>query len=177
MLTQQQVQAPHSSYLIAGLKKSKSNSFRNRHNIGFRILGTVCLSYYKPGFLKLYSKHTNTIYLKPQTYMNRSEVSLDCSSIFFRIPNSNILLIYDDINLDFGSVDVRFNGGSAGHNRLKNIESAFFRIRVEIKDTLNKYPIKNFALSNFSILEEKQLPMIYKYTKCVIDAFSKNLIL
>ena len=171
--------------LIVGLGNYGKEYKNTRHNIGFMALDHYCnknnLSIDKKKFKGLYTE-TNingekVILLEPQTYMNLSGECVRDFVGYFHIDIKDILVIYDDMDLDVGVLRLREKGSAGGHNGLKNIiehlkTSEFKRIRVGISKDKNRNTI-DYVLGKFSgdekmIIDEKIEKISY-----IIDDFVK----
>ena len=132
-------------YLIVGLGNPEEEYSGTRHNMGFDTINKICtkcnIRVAKSKFNGLYEKCNiqgeEVILLKPQTYMNLSGVGVRELANFYKIPASNILIIYDDMDIDAGSIKIRKKGNSGSHNGMKSIVEnlgtiEFPRIRVGI---------------------------------------------
>ena len=100
----------------------------------------------------------------PQMYMNRSGYSVSAISNFYRLSPKDIVVIFDDIDLDFGRLRIRPGGGSGGHNGIKSImeeldTSDFVRVRIGIGRDRKEDPAK-FVLNQFSTDEKVQLEQV-----------------
>ena len=147
---------------------------RTRHNIGFLIVDHLKKTNEssKPVknrnyiFTKIAFAEQEVILTKPLTYMNRSGEAVVELAQQFKIPHSNLLVIFDDFNLPFGKLRSRSKGSDGGHNGLASVihelgSSDFPRLRVGIgKDDV--VDIVKFVLSKFSKKEKKELPGLIK---------------
>jgi PTH1 family peptidyl-tRNA hydrolase len=176
--------------LIVGLGNPSKTYARNRHNVGFQ-----CLNY----FARLHSIRfdrrqcqarvgirevggNKLLLAKPGTFVNLSGKSVACLVHKHNIPLSDLLVIYDDLDLPLGKIRLRQNGSSGGHKGMNSIISAlgsedFPRIRVGIgrpqteDQPINEDAIVNYVLSDFSPQEEAIVnPVIAKVAEA-IDCF------
>jgi PTH1 family peptidyl-tRNA hydrolase len=144
--------------LIVGLGNFGEKYQRNRHNLGFIILD----NYIYPEKYEYNSKNNSyifkkdgIIFAKPKSYMNTSgeEVSKLCS--YFQVSPSELLVIHDDLDIDFGKLKLQSGSSDAGHNGVKDIIRAlgtkdFYRLRFGIGRPLNEnMPIDSYVLSDF----------------------------
>ncbi len=133
-------------YLIAGLGNPGLKYRHTRHNAGFDAIDLLAKKYSislkQKKFLALYGdgrigSHKVAL-LKPQTYMNRSGESVFMAASVLNIePDTELLVLVDDIALDYGMIRIRKQGSAGGHNGLKNIISCihsenFARIRIGV---------------------------------------------
>ena len=132
-------------YLIIGLGNPEKDYGKTRHNMGFNVINELSKEYSidvnKSKFKGLYGDGTieneKVILLKPQTYMNLSGESVIEAVNFYKIPLQNIIVIYDDVDIDPGFVRIRKNGSSGHHKGMESIISHlhtedFCRVRVGI---------------------------------------------
>ena len=115
-------------YLVVGLGNVGLNYVNTRHNIGFDILDQVSENYVcsfsnqKYGAIAELKIKGKIIYLlKPSTLMNLSGKAIKYYLDYFQISLQNLLVISDDLNLDFGNIRLRKKGSHGGHNGHKNI--------------------------------------------------------
>ena len=102
-------------YLIVGLGNPEPEYSKTRHNMGFDVINMLSEKYNIPvnkkGFEGLYGigeiECKKVILLKPQTYMNESGKSVIKAKDYYKIPLEKIIIIYDDIDLDVGTVKLR----------------------------------------------------------------------
>ena len=167
--------------LIVGLGNPDKKYQDTRHNIGFMVidnyLGSVS---YKEKFEGLYYEKNvgaeKVIFLKPQTYMNNSGLSVGKFANYYDIPNEDIMVIQDDLDLDSGVIKFKINSSSGGHNGIKSIISAlggddFFRMKVGIKNTKDIDTI-DYVLGSLSKEEKNNID--FNKTKNAIDDFINN---
>lgn len=132
-------------YLVAGLGNPGKEYEMTRHNIGFITIDYLADKYnVKVNKLKYKALYGETrigsekvLLIKPQTYMNNSGESLIDFVNFFKVPIENLIVISDDVSLDYGRIRVRGKGSAGGHNGLKSIiyhlnSDAFPRVKVGV---------------------------------------------
>ena len=156
-------------YLIVGLGNEGLNYVNTRHNIGFNIvdhlaIGHTCIfSDKKYGSLAQLKIKGKIIYLlKPTTFMNLSGKAVNYYLNYLKIPIENLLVISDDLNLDFGNIRLRPKGSHGGHNGHRNIietlnTSIYCRLRFGIGKNFNKGQQVNYVLSKWSFDEKSNL--------------------
>src|SRR3989304_1474657 len=131
--------------LIVGLGNPGTKYKDTRHNIGFMAVDSLAEANvvklnkrgFQSGWAKGHIAGKEVVLLKPQTYMNLSSEAVQGISGYFHIEPKDILVIYDDIDLEFGSVRIRPGGGSGGHRGMASIiehlcANDFPRIRLGI---------------------------------------------
>ncbi len=133
-------------FLIAGLGNPDKKYEKTRHNIGFDVIDAIADQY---NISIREKKHralcgtgmiegTKTLLIKPQTYMNASGESVADAVNFYKVdPESELLVIFDDISLAPGNIRVRKKGSAGGHNGIKGIiemlgTQNFMRIKVGV---------------------------------------------
>ena len=132
-------------YLIVGLGNPEKEYSNTRHNMGFNVINKIAkdcdIKISQSKFNGLYTvEHINgekVILLKPQTYMNSSGECVIEFKNFYKIPSENIIVVYDDIDLEPGTIRIRKKGGPGTHNGMKSVvhflqTEDFTRIRVGI---------------------------------------------
>lgn len=156
-------------YIIAGLGNPSKEYKNTRHNIGFDVIDTLADKYridvttikHKALVGKGIIEGEKCILVKPQTYMNLSGQSLIDVCQFYKIdPESELIVIYDDIALDVGAIRVRKNGSAGGHNGMKSIiqqlsTENFMRIRMGVGEKPKDYDLADYVLGHFSGAERK----------------------
>jgi PTH1 family peptidyl-tRNA hydrolase len=169
-------------YLIAGLGNPGDKYIKTRHNIGFLVIDEITknlstTSINNPNFQALTQKYLSNIYVKPQTFMNLSGESILNIAEYYNIPNENIIIIHDDIDLSFGTVKFKIGGGHGGHNGLRSIDSHigkdYIRIRIGVGKPNNKVDVANYVLSNFAKEELINLENIIFHTTKAINLIPK----
>lgn len=116
--------------LIVGLGNFGSEYNNTRHNIGFSILDSVVKGFglsfdnekFNGKYTSVFINGEKIYFLKPLKYMNLSGEVIKDFMNYFDIKIEEVLIIYDDMDTEFGFFKLRIKGGSAGHNGLKNIE-------------------------------------------------------
>ena len=164
--------------VICGLGNPGNQYKYTRHNIGFLLLDYIAdlenfefqgnKSFNALVYKKKYSA-IETLFLKPQTYMNLSGNSILSAFSFFKLKPEDLIVIHDDVDLPFGSIRVKAGGGTAGHKGLKSIISKigndFLRIRVGIDKPLPPIDTADYVLQNFTVEEIHKLPDILEKSK------------
>ena len=154
--------------LIVGLGNPGKQYENTRHNIGFIFIDSFAnslgIQISKEKYNGLYAEAIingeKIILLKPLSYMNLSGEVIIKFVNFFKINIEDILIINDDLDMDFGRIRLKSNGSSGGHNGLKNIElhlgtQNFKRLKFGIAK--NKLiDTKDYVLGNFN-KEEKEI--------------------
>ena len=156
-------------YLIVGLGNPEIEYANTRHNMGFAAINHLSkklnINVTKEKFKGLYGdamlNGEKVILLKPQTYMNLSGESIIQFKQFYKIPPENIIVIYDDIDVDVGKIKIRKKGGPGSHNGMKSVVEKlqtenFPRIRVGIGKPILKEMMIGYVLEKLNG-EEKEI--------------------
>lgn len=177
--------------LIVGLGNPGKTYARNRHDIGFR-----CLNYFaRLHFIRFDRRQCQArvgfgevgeeklLLAKPRTFVNLSGRAVGSLVHKYSISLSDLLIIYDDLDLPLGKIRLRRSGGSGGHNGIKSIVSTlgsenFPRIRVGIGrpqveglSNTDEDVIVSYVLGDFTPQEEKLIKPVIAGVAEAIDCF------
>ncbi len=160
---QEEHEGATSMKLIVGLGNPGRKYERTRHNIGFDVIDRLqdkwSLDLNEQKFKGVYGVERNgtekLFLLKPLTYMNLCGESIAPLMQYYNIPIENVLVIYDDLDLEPGRIRLRQKGGHGGHNGLKSIiqhtgSNEFNRIRIGIGRPSPGIPVPDYVLGRFS---------------------------
>ena len=149
--------------LIVGLGNPGLEYDGSRHNVGFFVVDAICEKYdakcermkFKSYIGEAKIGNSRVLLAKPLTYMNNSGEAVAEVAKFYKISPENIIVIYDDISLDPGTVRIRRKGSAGGHNGIKDIIAYigedFPRIKVGIGAKPHPdYDLKDWVLGKFS---------------------------
>lgn len=169
--------------LIVGLGNPGKEYENTRHNIGFMIVDQyVNNDNWKKKFDGLYQIVTisgeKVLFLKPQTYMNSSGLSVSKAANFYNIDVKDILVIQDDMDLPFKKYKLKTNSSSGGHNGIKSIISslhseAFCRLKFGISHASEGDTIQ-YVLGRFTKEELEYIKTNSKVYFDIIESFVKN---
>ena len=150
-------------YVIVGLGNPGKTYSNTRHNVGFNTVDLLAeknnIEINKIKFKSVYGEGRingkKLILVKPQTYMNNSGEAVRDIANFYKIDPSKIIVIVDDIDIDFASVRIRKKGSAGSHNGLKSIirllgRDDFPRIKIGIGKKHPQQNLADFVLSRFS---------------------------
>ena len=161
---------PMKKYLIVGLGNIGSEYAETRHNIGFKILDQLAkekeftFETAKLGDLGTFRiKGRSALCLKPSTYMNRSGKALKYWMEKENIPFENVLVVTDDLNLQFGTLRLKAKGSDGGHNGLKDIQEilntiTYNRFRFGVGADFSKGRQIDYVLGEWNEEEKTALP-------------------
>ncbi len=163
-----------STILVIGLGNPGKKYSANRHNLGFMALDKYQSTHdfsnwtEKKDLKCLMSEgmvgSTKVILAKPTTFMNNSGEAAQKIQKFYRLYNSDTTAVYDELDVNFGTIRTRLGGGSAGHNGIKSLKSLigddFARVRVGVgPKSPPQIDSADFVLQDFS---DKEKPNIHK---------------
>ena len=160
-------------FLVAGLGNPGREYRNNRHNVGFMLLDRlaakidVTFGRYESRALvaKGLYQEKRLILAKPQTYMNESGQAIGALVRFYKINLQNFLVAYDDVDLPFGTLRIRPDGGAAGHKGMRSTQERlgtdeFSRLRFGIGRPPGRKEAAGYVLENFSSPEAEILPQL-----------------
>ena len=115
------------------------------------------------------------IFLKPQTYMNLSGISVRKVMDYFNIVEDDLLVVSDDLDLKVGNFKIKPNGSSGGHNGLKNISENlssdnYKRLKIGISKDTN-IDTKDYVISSFSREDSEVIESLFEQLCLVIDDY------
>jgi PTH1 family peptidyl-tRNA hydrolase len=166
-------------YLIAGLGNPGRRFRTDRHNIGFMVMDKLAEKYGsafgRAQFDALITNFRNdegkVFLVKPQTFMNNSGTSVAPLKRYYRVLNTNMLIIFDDLDLPVGYLRVRPQGGSGGHQGMKSIinrigTTKFPRMRLGIGRPPGRMDPSKYVLQSFT---EEESPTVEIQVNRAVD--------
>lgn len=157
--------------LIVGLGNPGSRYENTRHNLGVMVVGEL-LSRTPGASLRVHRKTNTEVYAqgsliiaRTRSMMNLSGGPVKALAGFFRVPPEGIVVLHDELELDFGEVDTRVGGGDRGHNGLRSLSSAlgtrsYTRVRCGIGRPPGRMDPAAYVLKPFSKAECAELPFV-----------------
>lgn len=174
-------------YLIVGLGNPENEYANTRHNMGFDTINEIArnnnIDITKNKFKGLYEtgiiQHEKIILLKPQTYMNLSGESVKEIVDYYDIEKDKIIVIYDDMDIEKGTIKIRKKGGPGTHNGMKSVikelgTTEFARIRVGIGQPEFKNDMINYVIGKMPEEEQKILQQGVKKAAEAVEEIIKN---
>lgn len=177
--------------IIVGLGNPGEKYDNTRHNIGFETLDHLLKKFEplnqtewenskktKSLIKKVVIKKTPCLLAKPQTFMNNSGMAVSLLCEYYKLKPEDIIVIHDELDLPLGKVQIRFGGGTAGHNGLESIIQSlktdqFMRIRLGIgkptkiegnkEDHKRHYSTEQHVLEHFGETEHKEVRTMIKH--------------
>ena len=167
-------------YIIVGLGNPEPEYSNTRHNMGFDTINKIAKKYNiefsKTKFKGIYGTGTiegeKVILLKPQTFMNLSGESIKEIIDFYKLNTDNLIIIYDDIDIEPGIIKLRKTGGPGTHNGMKSVikeigTEKFPRVRVGIGEPEHKGDLINYVIGK---IPEEDKQILEKSTDLARDA-------
>ncbi len=156
-------------YIIAGLGNPSAEYEKTRHNVGFEVVKILADRFdiatdfikHKAVCGKGIIEGSKVMLAMPQTYMNRSGESIRELADYYKIDvSSELIVVYDDINLDPGRIRIRAGGSAGGHNGMKDIithlgTDEFMRVRVGVGEKPRGYNLADYVLGHFTKDEQE----------------------
>jgi PTH1 family peptidyl-tRNA hydrolase len=178
---------PTAPYLICGLGNPGREYRGNRHNAGFLVLDRLAdrlgLTFSRMESKALITKGglegQRLVLAKPQTFMNLSGQAVGGLVRFYKVPAEQLLVIYDDVDLPFGTLRLRTEGGSGGQKGMKSIierlgRQDFPRLRVGIGRPPGRMDAAAYVLLDFSRDEQAALPEVLDRAVEAVETFVRE---
>jgi PTH1 family peptidyl-tRNA hydrolase len=160
--------------LVVGLGNPGENYARTRHNVGFMVadllaarLGSKFKAHKRSGAEIVTGRLAGraVVLAKPRCYMNESGRQVGPLAKFYSVPPADIIVIHDELDIDFGRIRLKLDGGEGGHNGLRSIANAlgtkdFQRVRIGIGRPPGRKDPAAFVLETFSAAERAEVPTI-----------------
>ncbi|MFG2889710.1 aminoacyl-tRNA hydrolase [Streptomyces sp. NPDC048248] len=161
-------------WLVVGLGNPGPEYAANRHNVGFMVADL--LAERMRGRFKAHKSRAQVVegrvgapgpagrrvvVAKPMSFMNVSGGPVTALRDFYKVPVSNIVVIHDELDIDYGALRLKSGGGDNGHNGLKSITKSsgpdYHRVRFGIGRPPGRMQVADFVLKDFSSAERKEL--------------------
>jgi PTH1 family peptidyl-tRNA hydrolase len=161
--------------LIVGLGNPDKKYVHTRHNVGFIVLDSYLGDVsWKKKFNAFYYVQGDICFIKPLTYMNNSGEAVQAFANYYKVDINDILVIQDDLDMQFGTYKVKNNSSDGGHNGIKSIikmlnSDAFARLKIGIGDNEEVDTI-DYVLGSFNKEEIDYLTNNKDFNR-VIDLF------
>ncbi len=156
--------------LIAGLGNPGKDYAQTRHNIGFLVVDALASvsslalnkSRFESAYVKGRIKGRNVFLVKPMSYMNRSGGPIQKFAAYYKIELPDIIIVHDDMDLDFGKIKIVQGRGHGGHNGVRSIIESFgkkecIRVRVGVGHPGGKRGVTGHVLGKFTPDEQNEL--------------------
>lgn len=175
-------------FLIAGLGNPGRQYEKTRHNMGFDTIDELIDRHRIPqggiAHKAMYGKGMiageKVLAVKPLTYMNLSGESLrECVNYYKLDPETQMIVIYDDIDLEPGQIRIRKKGSAGGHNGIKSIIAQlgtqnFYRIKVGVGAKPKGWDLADYVLGRFSSDERSAVDKAIKEAADAVEMILKD---
>ena len=160
--------------LVVGLGNPGPQYEKTRHNVGFMVadllagrLGGTFKVHKRSGAEIVTGRLGNrpVVVAKPRTYMNESGRHIGPLAKFYSVSPADVIVIHDELDIDFGRIRLKLGGGEGGHNGLRSVVNAlgtkdFHRVRIGIGRPPGRKDPAAFVLENFTAAERAEVPAI-----------------
>lgn len=160
--------------LVVGLGNPGPQYATTRHNVGFMVVDILAdrmgekFKVHKKSGAEVATGRLagrSVVLAKPRVYMNESGRQVGPLAKFYSVALSDVIIVHDELDIDFGRIRLKGGGGVAGHNGLRSVSSAlggndFQRVRVGIGRPPGHKSGAAFVLENFNSVERKEVPTI-----------------
>ncbi|MEV0673421.1 aminoacyl-tRNA hydrolase [Mycobacterium sp. NPDC050441] len=160
--------------LVVGLGNPGPAYAKTRHNVGFMVadvlaarIGSAFKVHKKSGAEVITGRLAGApvILAKPRCYMNESGRQVGPLAKFYSVPPSRLVVIHDELDIDFGRIRLKIGGGEGGHNGLRSVASAlgskdFQRVRIGVGRPPGRKDPAAFVLEAFTAAERAEVPTI-----------------
>lgn len=159
-------------YLIVGLGNPGKRYERTRHNAGFMVIEQLAnrlpsgtrRSRFQADLLETHDGDKRVVLAMPVTFMNESGVAVGQIARWHKVPRDRLLVIFDELDLSFGTIRIRPDGSAGGHNGVSSVikhlnTQEFARLRIGISRPQTGQTVP-YVLAPFSSEEQKDLPTI-----------------
>jgi PTH1 family peptidyl-tRNA hydrolase len=160
--------------LVVGLGNPGPQYAKTRHNLGFVVadllagrMGATFKVHKKSGAEIVTGRlgHKPVVLAKPRTYMNESGRQVGPLAKFYSVSPADLIVIHDELDIEFGQIRLKLGGGEGGHNGLRSVANAlgtkdFQRVRIGIGRPPGRKDPAAFVLENFSAAERPEVPTL-----------------
>jgi len=167
---------------VVGLGNPGTDYAFTRHNAGFLVVDEVAAAWGISTHQKKFNADLGrgrvdgieTILVKPQAYMNKSGLPVRQVGDYFRISYRDMLVIHDDIDLEFGRLKIKVKGGHGGHNGVRSLidalgEDEFVRLRMGIGRSGDEGGVVNHVLGTFNSQERASLQKVIQRAREAVE--------
>lgn len=171
-------------FLIFGLGNPGQQYRENRHNVGFKTVDALAkrleIRLMRVQFKAMWGSGTyagkKITLVKPQTFMNLSGQAVVSYVHYYKISMQNVIVIYDDMDLPFGTIRVRSAGSSGGQNGVESIieklgTKDFPRLRVGIGRPPGRMQGLDYVLQDFNRQEQAELDIVLERACSAVQTF------
>ena len=157
-------------WLVVGLGNPGPKYAGNRHNAGFMVVDALAggerwkAHRAHAEVVETRLEGTAVVLAKPRTYMNLSGGPVSGLARFYKVPMERIVVVHDEMDIDFGALKLKKGGGSGGHNGLKSLTSSlggpdYLRVRFGVGRPPGRMDPADYVLRDFSSTERGELDL------------------
>jgi len=161
-------------WLVAGLGNPGEQYARTRHNVGAMVVADMVRTAgdrlsantkTRSDICRVRIGGESVILAVPRSYMNESGGPVRALCDYYSVPTDHLIVVHDELDIDFGQLKVKRGGGDGGHNGLRSVRSAlgtgdYLRVRVGIGRPPGRQDPADFVLRPFSAEEREQIPSV-----------------
>ena len=157
-------------HLVVGLGNPGRQYAQTRHNAGFHVVDRLAERWGGHVDRKQFGALVDSVRIggasvvlaKPQQFMNRSGQAVASLRGFYKLEVDEVVVVHDEVDLDFGTVKLKEGGGHGGHNGLRDIQAklgnnGFVRVRVGVGRPPAGWDTADYVLGRFSASEQAEL--------------------
>ena len=162
--------APDAPTLVVGLGNPGPRYAGNRHNVGFLVADEIAdriggrFKAHRGGAEVVEGRlaERRVVLAKPHSFMNTSGGPVVATARFFKVPQDQLVVVHDELDLPFGTIRLKLGGGEGGHNGLRSVTKSlgtrdYHRVRFGIGRPPGRMDPADFVLRDFSPAERKEL--------------------
>lgn len=163
-------------WIVVGLGNPGPQYERTRHNVGQMVLDELAartaskFTVHKQtraqiAETRLYPGGPRLVLVKPMSYMNLSGGPVSNVMKFFGVTTENLVVVHDEVDIDFEAIKLKRGGGEGGHNGLRDISKAcgskdYLRVRVGVGRPPGRMDTADFVLKPFTATEQSEVPLL-----------------
>ena len=173
--------------VICGLRNPGAQHQGTRHNVGFEVVGALAHRHQqnlKRGPLRVRAEVARVavpemLLMTPLTFMNDSGRAVRAVLSYYKVEASQLLVVHDDIDLEFGRLRLQIGGGSGGNNGIRSIEAHlghrdFARLKVGVGRPPGSRQAANHVLRSFSKSEREEVDLLVQDAADVVERWLTN---
>ncbi len=171
-------------WLVVGLGNPGPSYARTRHNIGHLVADELAdrtgskwkqHKQVRAEVIETRISGIRTVLAKPRSYMNESGGPVSGLLKFFKVEPAGLVVVHDELDIDFGVLRAKFGGGDNGHNGLKSLRKSlgtgeYYRVRFGVGRPPGRQSPADFVLNEFSSTERKDLPFAVDRTADAVES-------
>lgn len=175
------------TWLVVGLGNPGENYALTRHNAGFFVVDELArrsgskwkVHKSRCDVAEIRLADQRTVIAKPKSFMNESGGPVAGLRDYYKAEIGNVIVIHDELDIDFGSLRLKCGGGDNGHNGLKSIRQSvgsgeFLRVRFGIGRPPGRMDPAAFVLKPFNSVERKELDLLVNRAADSVEALIRD---